>query len=87
MSAYLLGRNAGILTVVTFLRGIAASRFKLVALTDADLERVAEILEKYVDSRIDFVDASVMTVAECYSSAKILTLDQRGFRLFRPQHC
>lgn len=32
--AYLLGRNAGIVTVVAFLRGIAASRFNLVALTD-----------------------------------------------------
>lgn len=77
MSAYLLGRNAGILTVVTFLRGIAASRFRLVALTDSDLERVAEILEKYADSRIDFVDASVMAVAERYGSTTILTLDQR----------
>jgi len=62
----LLGRNAGILAVVAFLRGIAASRFNLVALTDSDLERVAEILEKYADSRIDFVDASVMAVAERY---------------------
>lgn len=85
--AYLLGRNAGILTVVAFLRGIAASRFRLVALTDPDLERVAEILEKYADSRIDFVDASVMAVAERYGSTKILTLDQRDFRLFRPLHC
>lgn len=85
--AYLLGRDAGISIVVAFLRGIAASRFKLVALTDSDLERVAEILEKYADSRIDFVDASVMAVAERYGSTTILTLDQRDFRLFRPLHC
>ncbi len=85
--AYLLGRNAGIVTVIAFLRGIAASRFNLVALTDSDLERIAEILEKYADSRIDFVDASVMAVAERYGSKTILTLDQRDFRLFRPQHC
>ncbi len=39
-----------------------------------DLERVAEILEKYADSRIDFVDASVMAVAERYGSKTILTL-------------
>lgn len=85
--AYLLGRNAGIVTVVAFIRGIAASRFNLVALTDSDLERVAEILEKYAASRIDFVDASVTAVAERYGSKTILTLDQRDFRLFRPQHC
>ena len=47
--------------------------------------RVAEILDEYLDSRIDFVDASVMAVAERYGSTKILTLDQRDFRLYRPQ--
>jgi hypothetical protein len=41
--AYLLGRDAGISTVVAFLRGIADSRFHVVALTDSDLKRVAEI--------------------------------------------
>ena len=83
----MLGRDAGIMTVVAFVRGIAASRFNLVALTDADLKRVAEILEKYADSRIDFVDASVMAVVERYASKTILTLDQRDFRLFQPKHC
>lgn len=72
-----LGRDAGIPTVVAFLRGIADSRFHVVALTDSALKRVGEILEKYADSRIDFVDASVMAVAERYGSTKILTLDQK----------
>jgi len=85
--AYLLGRNAGGRTVIAFLQGLPASRFRLVALTDQDIKRVAEILADYLDSRIDFVDASVMAVAERYCSTKILTLDQRDFRLFRPKHC
>ena len=51
------------------------------------MRRVAEILDNYRDSRIDFVDATVMAIAERYGSTKILTLDQRDFRLFRPQHC
>ncbi len=85
--AYLLGRDAGINTVVAFLNGLSKSRFRLMALTDSDLKRVAEILAQYADSRIDFVDASVMAVAERYGIIKILTLDQRDFRLFRPQHC
>ncbi|HEY9603294.1 MAG TPA: PIN domain-containing protein [Allocoleopsis sp.] len=74
-------------TVVAFLRGLSASRFRLVALTDQDLMIVAAILEEYADSRIDFVDASVMAVAERFAITTILTLDQRDFRLFRPQHC
>jgi predicted nucleic acid-binding protein len=85
--AYLLGRDAGTSVVVSFLNGLAASRFRLVALVEQDVIRIAEILAQYADSRIDFVDASVMAIAEHYSSKTILTLDQRDFRLFRPQHC
>jgi len=85
--AYLVGRDAGIQTVVAFLRGLSASRFRLIALTEIDVDCVAEILQAYSDSRIDFVDASVMAVAERYGSTKILTLDQRDFRLFKPRHC
>jgi predicted nucleic-acid-binding protein len=85
--AYLVGRNAGIGTVVAFLQGLSVSRFSLVALTDQDVIRVAEILDEYADSRIDFVDVSVMAIAERYGIKKIFTLDQRDFRLYRPQHC
>ncbi|MGB7444889.1 MAG: PIN domain-containing protein [Coleofasciculaceae cyanobacterium] len=85
--AYLVGRYAGTATVVAFLGGLSASRFRLVALIDEDVMRVAAILEEYEDSRIDFVDASVMAVAERFGSKTILTLDQRDFRLFRPRHC
>lgn len=85
--AYLVGRNADLATVVAFLKGLSASRFTLIALIDKDVMRVAEILDEYADSRIDFVDASVMAIAERYGIKKILTLDQRDFRLFRPKHC
>jgi predicted nucleic acid-binding protein len=85
--AYLLGRDAGILTVTAFLKGLSKSRFQLTTLSDPDIEYTAEILETYADSRIDFVDATVMAIAQRYQSKLILTLDQRDFRLFRPQHC
>lgn len=85
--AYLLGREAGIRTVVQFLYKLSESKFQLMALSDSDLTRVAEILEVYADSRIDFVDATVMAIAERYKIQKILTLDQRDFRLFKPRHC
>ena len=75
------------ITVSAFLRGLYASRFRLIALNETDLMRVAEILDEYLDSRIDFVDATVMAIAERFDSATILTLDQRDFRLFRPRHC
>ena len=66
---------------------MSVSRFQLIALSDADVDRIAEILQTYADSRIDFVDASVMAIAERYESTIIFTLDQRDFRLFQPKHC
>ena len=84
---YLIGREAGIKKVSTFLKGISNSRFSLIALTTEDILRIAEIIEQYVDSRIDFVDASVMAMAERFNITTILTLDYRDFSLFRPKHC
>ena len=85
-TAYLVGKVSAVTTLVTFLRSLKRSRFQLVALIDQDLERIAEILEEYQDSRIDFVDASVMAVAERYEAHTIFTIDQRDFRIFRPRH-
>ncbi len=85
--AYLVGKVAGVKLVVRFLRGLKDSRFRLVALKEAYVERIAAILEQYADSRIDFVDASVMAVAERFQSHIVLTLDRRDFLLFQPEHC
>jgi predicted nucleic acid-binding protein len=63
------------------------SRFSIIALTEEDLDRTAQILDDYSDSNLDFVDATVMAIAERYKIAQVLTLDQRDFRLFRPRHC
>lgn len=85
--AYLVGRSAGVSTVAAFLKGLSASRFHLIPLSETYVIRVSEILEEYKDSRIDFVDATVMAIAERLKITLILTLDQRDFRLFRPKHC
>ncbi|MBE5229140.1 MAG: PIN domain-containing protein [Microcystis aeruginosa PMC 728.11] len=85
--AYLVGRSAGVSTVAAFLKGLSASRFHLIPLSETDVIRVSEILEEYKDSRIDFVDATVMAITERLKITLILTLDQRDFRLFRPKHC
>lgn len=85
--AYLLGRAAGISAVVQFLRSLKTSRFELTALKEEDIARIGDILEEYQDSRIDFVDASVMAIAERLNLTIVLTLDRRDFSLYRPQHC
>ena len=49
--------------------------------------RTAQILEQYSDSKVDFVDASVMAIAERLNIITVLTIDQRDSRLLKPLHC
>ena len=52
-----------------------------------DLARIAELLKKYHDSNIGFVDASVVALAERLKISGILTTDRRHFAAIKPQHC
>jgi len=83
----LIGHGMGISTVVKLLKGIPASRFELIEATAQDIDRIAQILEQYADSKVDFVDASVMAIAKRLNITTVLTIDQRDFSLFRPVYC
>lgn len=85
--AYLLLRELGYSALTRFLRSVAAGELTLIQTTSADLERAAEVLEKYADSRVDFVDCVLVAMAERLNIRRIMTVDRRHFTLFRPQHC
>lgn len=85
-SCYLLREAGGNRLLVAFLRQIPTSNYIVLPLEPEDIERTADILEKYADSRVDFVDASVAAVAERLNITRILTLDQRDFSIIRPRH-
>ncbi len=77
----------GYRALVKFLRSVAAGDFRLVPTELQDLERAAEVLEKYADSKVDFVDCVIVAIAERLNIECILTVDRRHFNLFRPRHC
>jgi predicted nucleic acid-binding protein len=83
---YLITKAVGNRAAARFLIGLPKSKYRLVSLEDTDLARTANILIKYADSRVDFVDASIIAVAERLNIPRILTLDQRDFALVRPLH-
>jgi len=56
-------------------------------LTTQALPRISELLKKYCDSNIGFVDASVVAIAERLKISGILTTDRRHFETIKPQHC
>lgn len=84
---YFVCQNLGFAALADFLE-------KLSTIPDLSLEtplpydylRSAEILRKYNDQNIDFVDACIVAM-ERLNITKILTIDRRHFTLFRPVHC
>ncbi len=85
--AHLILRRLNVKILVDFLRLVAIGDFQLIHTTKRDLERAAEILEKYNDNNIDLVDACVFAMAERLNIEKILTVDRRHFGTFKPAHC
>jgi predicted nucleic acid-binding protein len=85
--AYLVLRELGYPALTAFLRSLVAGELTIVQTTLPDLNRAAEILDRYADSRVDYVDCVIVAIAERLNITDILTVDQRHFRIFRPKHC
>ncbi len=61
--------------------------FHVETLTDADMIRMQQIMERYQDAEFDFTDTAIMAVAERLNITRICTFDRRDFVIFRPDHC
>ncbi|MFN8488460.1 MAG: PIN domain-containing protein [Caldilineaceae bacterium] len=85
--AYLLDTRLGHTVMQQFVSQMAAPGWTLEAVDQSDLKRAAAILQAYQDMRLDFVDATLIAIAERLNIQQILTLDQRHFRIVRPTHC
>jgi len=85
--AYMVLRELGHTVLVDFLNSIVRGELKLEKSTPEDLARTAEILDKYADSRIDFVDCVIAAMAERLKIQRIMTVDRLHFQLLRPKHC
>lgn len=84
---YLLASRVSHAAMRQFLQQLTKSQTILEALDYADLQRVNEILEQYHDSRLDFVDATIVAIAERRKITRILSLDRRDYTMIRPKHC
>ena len=79
----LLGRDAE----GSLVRSVAAGELRLERVDHADLRRIDELLAQYGSSGLDFVDSSVVAVAERLAITQVLTVDRRHFGMVRPRHC
>lgn len=86
-ACYLISRNLGTQPERNLLLDVHAGRFELTALTTADVLRAHDLLARYDDLRLGFVDASVAALAERLAITRIATTDRRDFSVIRPSHC
>lgn len=84
---FLIAKRLGISALAQFLESLDPSAFELEVPENHDYIRSAEILRKYNDQNIDFVDACIVAMEERLDIKTMLTVDHRHFRMFRPLHC
>lgn len=80
---YLLRARVGVQALSRFLSDIRIGAFEVEAVTGGDLERCAALVAKYSNLDLGLCDASVIAVAERLRVNRILTVDERDFRVVR----
>jgi len=86
-AAYLLAAHLGPEAEMKLVQSVVNGELAVEELTLQDLRRALELLRRYEDARIGFVDATVVAIAERLKISRILTTDRRDFSLVRPRHC
>ncbi len=83
---YFLTRSFGPEPMRRVLNDVKAGAFAIEPVIAEDYDRVGELITKYADQQIGFVDASVLAIVERLREPKLATLDHRHFAVMRPRH-
>ena len=83
---HLLHTRIGPAAEEAFIRSVAEREFALEALEEEDLPRAADVMRRYADLSLGFVDAAVTAMAERLESRELLTTDRKHFGVVRPRH-
>jgi len=83
---WLAGNRLGPEPFSAFLADLEDGAIAIVDLLRADYVRVRELLARYADLKLGFVDAGIVAVVERLGEQKLATLDHRHFGTIRPRH-
>ncbi len=86
-ATYLTQERLGHRSMRQLVQQLASPAWTLENLSQEDLGRAGTVLERYSDSSLDFVDATIVAIAERLNIRRILTLDRRHFMIIHPRHC
>jgi hypothetical protein len=81
---YLILRRLGIDVELAFLTDLATGTYEVECLTRAELQTASEVVAQYRDLRLGLADASLVVLAQRLRTTRVLTLDERAFRVVRP---
>lgn len=83
-TCYMLNKKFGSEVELKFIDELVRAELLVEVLEFEDVIRIPEIIRKYQDLNIGFVDAAVTAIAERIGTNKILTLDNRHFNAITP---
>jgi uncharacterized protein len=81
---YLVATRIGVDAELAVLRELSGGAYELATMGAEDLASAASIVEKYQDQDIGVTDASIVVLANRYSTKRLLSLDHRHFDVVRP---
>lgn len=82
---YLLATRLGLDAALDFLASVEQDAFTVVPLHSDGLRRCRELINQHRDLRPGVADASVVVAAERLGIPRLLTLDERHFRVLKPR--
>lgn len=81
---YLLATKVGVDAELAFLAEVANGAYRLAPFDANDVEAAGRVIERYRDQNIGLADASIVVLALRHGTNRLLTLDDRHFRVLRP---
>ncbi|MCB0976933.1 MAG: PIN domain-containing protein [Acidimicrobiales bacterium] len=83
---WLLGRRVGPVAEAAFLAALTGGDPRIEALDSVDYQRAGQLVDRYADLDLGFVDAAVVAIAERLRIDTVATINHRDFRVVRPSH-
>ncbi|HEY7661205.1 MAG TPA: PIN domain-containing protein [Actinomycetota bacterium] len=83
---HLVHRSFGPSAMPGFLERVRDGELDMVDLEPGDLDRTVDLMQRYVDLDVGFVDAAILAIVERLDEPKLATLDRKHFGVMRPRH-
>lgn len=83
---YLVSERLGAGPMLALLGDVERGAYLVEDLTPADYTRARQVMDRYADQDVGFVDSAVLAVVERLGESKLARLDHRHFSVLRPRH-